>query len=352
MTSFVQEAIKDVLADPLASAREAEHAVGFIGSDFPPDIALASSRVFCHLPWRAGRLTPTADQWLESAFPGWSRSILEDWAAGGFDCFAQVVFSRSDDATQRLYYYVCELQRQGRIGGPRPLMLDVATIPRDSSIRHTRRALAMLLDELEVDAAHLAAGIEAANLRRRWYHNLAAQDLPGSLRESLARATLFRDLYPELASATAQANTAQRGVLLVGSTPPDERLHRAAEGVGWNVRGELHPYALGRHGLPIETGAADDPLHALALHLNRQTHGARTFADRAALLTEALDASAAQAVVFWMTEEDESMVWDLPRLRAVLAQRELPALALLRRRWDLADDSITELEQFLEGLSA
>ena len=352
MTLSFQEHITSVLADPLAAARQATDAVGFVGSDFPPELALATGRVFCHLPWRSGRLTPMADQWLESAFPGWARSLLEDWVAGCFDCFGNVVFSRSDDATQRLYYYICELQRQGRIGGPRPLMLDVATIPRDSSIRHTRRALATLLEELEVDATCLEAGIEAANLRRRWYQNLAVQDLPGSLRENLARATLFRDLYPELAPASAQSNTAQRGVLLVGSTPPDDRLHSAVEGAGWNVRGELHPYALGRHGLPIDAGAADDALHALALHLNRQTHGARTFADRATLLADALDASAAQAVVFWMTEEDESMVWDLPRLRALLAQRELPALALLRRRWDLADDSITELEQFLEGLSA
>src|SRR5690606_23352060 len=111
-------------------ARRSAAPVAYVGCDLPPDLALATERTFSHLPWRAGRATPWADRWLERSFPGWARSMLEDWAAGEYDFFDAVIFSRGDDATQRLYYYVCELQRRGRLGGPRPLVLDVACIPR------------------------------------------------------------------------------------------------------------------------------------------------------------------------------------------------------------------------------
>src|SRR5690606_25047729 len=172
-------------------------------------------------------------------FPGWARSMLEDWAAGTFDCFESVVFTRGDDASQRLYYYVCELQRLGRLAGPRPLILDVALIPRESSVRHTARALERLLEELEIDAPALAEGTAQANLRRDWYQHLARQgELDGRLRENLARAVLFRDLYPELAGQSLPT-AAGKGVLLAGSAPPDDSLHSAVHAVGWNVCGEL-----------------------------------------------------------------------------------------------------------------
>lgn len=352
MTSSFAETVSAVLADPLATARAAARAVGFVGGDVPPELGLASKRVFCHLPWRAGRATPVADQWLESAFPGWARSMLEDWAAGTFDCFESVVFTRGDDAAQRLYYYVCELQRLGRIKGPRPLIFDVACIPRESSVRHTARALERLLEELEIDIAALAEGTAQANRRRAWYQRLAQQgEGDGRLREQLARAVLFRDLYAELGEQSLPLATG-KGVLLAGSAPPDDRLHRAIAAVGWNVCGELHPYALARHGAALEATGGDNALMALARRLNGQTHGVRSFADRAALLEQELDRGAASAVVLWLTEEDESLVWDVARLREVLKRRAVPTLVLPRRRWDLEDGAPAEVARFLEGLQS
>jgi len=352
MTRSFAETVSAVLADPLAAARASARAVGFVGGDVPPDLALASKRMFCHLPWRAGRATPVADQWLESAFPGWARSMLEDWAAGTFDCFESVVFTRGDDASQRLYYYVCELQRLGRLAGPRPLILDVALLPRESSVRHTARALERLLEELEIDAPALAEGTAQANLRRDWYQHLARQgELDGRLRENLARAVLFRDLYPELAGQSLPT-AAGKGVLLAGSAPPDDSLHSAVHAVGWNVCGELHPYALARHGAPVAATGGDNALMALARRLNGQTHGVRSFADRAALLEQELDRGAASAVVLWLTEEDESLVWDVARLREVLKRRAVPTLVLPRRRWDLEDGAPAEVARFLEGLQS
>src|SRR5690606_38530408 len=115
---------------PLAASRGG---IGFVGPDVPVDVLLASGRPFGHLPWRAtgaigaigatgatgaAGATPWADRWLESSFPFWARSILEQWHDGAFDALDTVIFSRADDASQRLYYYVAELKRRGKRGGP------------------------------------------------------------------------------------------------------------------------------------------------------------------------------------------------------------------------------------------
>jgi hypothetical protein len=350
MTLTLQQHVAAVLADPLAAARSAMQPIGFVGADLPPELALATGRVFSHLPWQTGRATPRADAWLESSFPGWARSMVEDWADGYFDLFDAVVFTRGDDAAQRLYYYICELQRRGRLQGPRALMLDAALIPRDSSVRHCRRALQQLLDELGLGAADIAQGIAAGNLRRHWYRQLATTPgLPGVLREQLGRASLFQDIYPGGAALTLPPADPGRPLLLAGSAPPDERLHAAVAEAGWNVGSELHGRALLRFGAPIEV-AQDDPLLALARRLNAQPWGPRSFVDRQQLLHEELDATQPAAAVLWLTEEDESIAWDLARLRTVLQARGIPALVLTRRRWALDDGASDAIRHFLGEL--
>lgn len=351
MTLTLQQHLDAVLADPLAAARSSERPIGYVGADLPPELALATGRVFCHLPWQAGRTTPRADAWLESSFPGWARSMLEDWAEGRFDGFDAVVFTRGDDAAQRLYYYLCELQRLGRIGGPRALMLDAATIPRDSSVQHCRRALQQLLDELGAGSADIAQAVAAGNARRHWYQQLAlTPGLPGTLRENLGRASLFHDLFDEAAALALPPAHKGRRLLLAGSTPPDDRLHHAAAAVGWNVCSELHPHSLQRHGPPLDT-SSDEPLLALARRLNAQPWGPRSFIDRTALLQQELASAQPEAALLWLTEEDESIAWDLARLRSVLAERGIPALVLTRRRWALDDGAVEALTAFLEDLS-
>ena len=104
--STAARAIDAILADPLARSRDCGAGVGFVGLDYPQDVAFALPAPALHLPWRADRPVPFADRWLESSFPGWARSIVEDWSTGAFDALTTVVFSRGDDASQRLYYYV------------------------------------------------------------------------------------------------------------------------------------------------------------------------------------------------------------------------------------------------------
>jgi hypothetical protein len=350
MSTALFKTLAATLADPLAGIDVRDAPIGHVGFDIPLDVLLASGRPFCHLPWVPGRATPLADRWLESAFPGWARSILEDWLRGAFDCFHSVVFTRGDDASQRLYYYLCELQRRGLAAGPRPLIFDVAMIRRPSSLQHCERAIRTLLAQLDVDLSALGSGMARANHQRELFAALAAvRAAPGHVYENIARASLFRDLSPVLDGVTLEAAAPARRLLLAGSVPPDDRFHRAVEAIGWNVVAEALQLTITRHGAPLGDHHAA-PLAALAQHCNAAQGGSRDFADRAANLVGAARSAQAAAVVLWLTEEDEALAWHIARQRAALSAAGIPHLVLIRQRWDGSDDAAGAMCRYLQQL--
>ena len=334
------------LADPLAASRAAAVPVAYVGFDVPLDLVLCGERHFSHLPWRTDRPTPAADRWLESSFAGWARSMVQDWFDGAFDHFDSVVFTRGDDSSQRLYYYLCELKRRSFIAGPEPLILDVAQIPRDSSIDHNRQALARLLDQLGIAPEALATGRSRANVQRSLFARIDSERCgQGHRYEHIARASLFADLGPTLQQTQFTGTITAPRVLLAGSSPPDDRFHRAIEAVGWNVGGDSYHRALRRHGAPIATDC--DALSAVARHLNQSCFGPRAFGDRTTALLGDIERTHANAVVLWLAEEDEALAWSVARQRQALAHCGVPALVLTRRRWDGSDGAAEAMQQFL-----
>jgi len=344
--STAARAIDAILADPLARSRDCGAGVGFVGLDYPQDVAFALPAPALHLPWRADRPVPFADRWLESSFPGWARSIVEDWSTGAFDALTTVVFSRGDDASQRLYYYVRELQRRGHLGGPAVAILDVARIPRETSRRHTRTALAAVVERLGLDDAALREGIRRTNVLRAAFAAVStARAGNGVGAHRLARASLFADVSPWAAEVMQPQATPRLRVLLTGSAPPDERLHDAVSLAGGDVVGETHGYGLHRLGAPIDA-AIDDPLAAIASRLH-EGGGPRSFADPAVALSSALESARPDVVVLWLTREDEAIAWQVPALRRVLAERGMPMLELTTRSWAADDGALAEIETFV-----
>lgn len=347
MTHALENFLDQVLADPLAPAFAADDPVGYVGLDVPLELMMASGRHFSHLPWQKGRQTPQAQRWLESAFPGWAMSILEDWIDGAFDCFGQVVFSRGDDAAQRLYYYICELQRRKILDGPAPVLYDIAKISRTTSVNHCRLAVQKLMAELDIPEAGLHEAIVQANARRSLYGMLDLLRVgPGRLYEKLARASLYRDNFNEVASAELPVTPRTPRVLLAGSVPPDDTLHLAVEAAGWNVVGELHQLSLSRFGPPVDTDFAD-PLQALANHYNTCPCSPRAFGDRGARLRTEVGRTQADAVVLWLTRTDEALAWHVIRQRQVLDELSVPALVLTGRRWEADDGVVESITEFL-----
>lgn len=341
--------IDTILADPLSSARAAPRAIGYVGFDVPIDLLLAPPIYSAHLPWRTGAAFPFADQWLESGFPEWSRAILEDWAAGHFDFMEAVIFTRGDDAAQRLYYYICELKRRGDIGGPQPLIFDIARIDRPTSVARTSYSVRHLAELLGLSDDDLAEGIARANARREAFEAWeAARGANGAAHERLARASLYVPLNELPDAAIKPSPQTERRVLLAGSVPPDARLHRAVEVSGFSITGEAHDLSLLRHGPAVRTSG--DPADAIGRQIQALPIGARSFANRGPIVVEAALRARAQAVILWYVEEDEAQVWQIPSQTQALAREGIPALVLTRRSWSGENGTTEQIQDFLKDL--
>jgi len=349
--SAIEERVTAVLSEPLAAA-SAGGALGYVGLDIPPDLLLAGDRVSCHLPLRVPRDTVRTARWLESSFPLWTHSILESWWEGEFDCFDQVIFSRGDDAAHRLYYYICELQRQGRIGGPRPLVFDVARIERESSRRYTANALRDLAGRLEIDEAALRRGVRQANEWRRLFAFIQAQRRGlGSFYERLVRASLYADPRVLLQGWNPEVPDRSCGaIVLAGSTPPDDRIQLAIEQAGWTVCEELYDRGLRRLGAEVDEAAQDLP-RAIAERWLAHHFTSSDWSDPAAELIGTVRRTRASAAIVWCTREDEALAWRVAAQRTALQQAGIPALVLVARSWTFDDGADKEIKSFLGGLA-
>jgi hypothetical protein len=340
-------AIEAGLSDPLADCRRRGGGVAFVGPDVPIEIMLASGRPFGHLPWRADGLTPWADRWLESSFPFWARSVLEQWHQDAFEALETVVFSRADDASQRLYYYVAELKLRGKLAGPAVAIFDIAFVPRESSLQHTQAAVLELMRSFDVNHEKLLEGIVGANrLRQKFAELERGRAANGSLYERLGRAALWTDPSRwiddvEIASSTPVSAR----LLLAGSVPPDDRIHRAVDAAGASIIAEAHGAASVRFGAEIEPG--DVPLErVLAEHMRVASIGPRAFFDRAAWIVDRATAVGATAVVIWLTREDEALAWSLPAIRQALDAARMPTLLLPAARWQCDDGALERIAEF------
>src|ERR1700722_7859919 len=270
MSSFEQltdEALRDPLAAARAHARGGGRGIGFVGAEIPVELIIAANAFPLRLPGFARSSDGTmsgggaADAYLESSFMPEVRSICEQYLQGVFDFVHSIIFPRSNDSAQRLYYYLSELRRQGIAKGPEPLIFDLAKIPRDTSRTHSRSSVESLASQLGVRTEALPQAIALRNRRRELSAAAAAARFNdaaghrGSVMDRIFRAADFCDAEvfdTQLAAwmvkagepnGQPQAPNGRPRLLLAGSAPPDERLHLAVEAAGGNVVAELgdHP---------------------------------------------------------------------------------------------------------------
>lgn len=290
--------------------------IASLGPCLPLDLLEATGRHAGQLRWLLGEPTPQADRWLESKFPVWSRSIVEQWATGRFDELDAVVFSRGDDAVQRVYYYLCELQRRGLVAGPRPMIFDIAQIPRATSEAHTIASVRGLAAKLGLDDTALEAAIGKTNARR----------------------------------AARPEQDGRPACLLAGTPPPHCLLHDAAAAAGFVALGETLAEAWSGPGPRVEE-ASGDPAAMIGRQVHARRNDRRGFLDVPQAVSALARESAAVAAVLWYSEEDEARVWELPRLRSAIGELGIPVLVMARRDETGADGAPDEIHAFLKGLS-
>ena len=291
--------------------------IASIGPNLPHDVLVATGRFAGPLAVDTRRSTERASQWLESKFAPWTKMVVEAWADGDLDHLEAVVFSRAEDSSQRLYYYVCELQRRGLLSGPEAVIVDIAKIPRPSCEGRPTEAVRALCRRFDVGDDALEQAIRQTNERRR---------------------------------AMPQAPEGRR-CLVAGTAAPDDRIHRIVEGCGFVAVAETLADEWGNIG-PLVTEGTGDPAAAVGAQLHQFSIGPRSFADPAEELLSRMRAVNAQAVVVWRIEEDEAQAWHLPAQRRALEENGIPSLVMTRRDWLLRDGAADEIASFLTGIAA
>lgn len=291
--------------------------IALAGPNLPHEVLAAAGKHAGPIALDLAAPTPRAQQWVESKFAPWAFALVEAWANGGYDHLEAVLFSRADDTSQRLYYYLCELQRRGLVAGPRPLIFDVGKIPRPSSRNLTVAAVRKLAGELGVGDAALEVAIVIANTLRA-EHSVARPSSPVCL--------------------------------LHGTPPPDHRLHRVIEAAGFATSGMTLSELWLSPGPAVAEGTGD-PAAALGAQLHGRRQGARSFADPATHLHDMVVASGARAVILWRIEEDEAQTWQFPAERRALISLGLPTLELTRSDWLAGDGAPAAITQFLAGVA-
>ena len=106
-------------------------------------------------------------------------------------------------------------------------------------------------------------------------------------------------------------------MILAGSVPPDDRLHRLVEQAGWTIIEELHDRGLTRLGAAVEATALDLP-QAVSREWLRHQFAARDMSDPGKALAEAVSRTRANGVILWCTREDEALAWRVAAQRTAL----------------------------------
>lgn len=331
--------------------RSSERKIGYVGHDNPIELILAAGASPIGVHGRADHGTPRADQYVEGTFSPASRSIAEQWLSGELDELEAVIFSRSDDSAQRLYYYLCELQRRGLCGGPRPLLYDIANWNRDSSLAHTIASTRHLAREMGISSDALPRAIERVRERSQLLASasaitLAPQPARGSFTQHLLR-TAERD-WSEAYDSTLRAAQdptpapidATR-LILIGSAPPDERLHEAAEREGANIVATLNEATPHRADSSANSGDVFEQIaRRCRAHTWRATlHSPEDFCDRATDLGVA-------GVILWTVSEDAALAWAAPRIERALHARGIAVLPLLMQPWNVAAEALDAVAAF------
>jgi hypothetical protein len=131
-----------------------------------------------------------------------------------------------------------------------------------------------------------------------------------------------------------------RRVLLAGDPPPDGQLHTAIEATGASVVLELTESGF----TPEKNG--HDPFADIATEFQRRESPALSMRrDARWLAARALDCRA-DAVLVWLSEQNEALPWEISRQLQSLRTAGIPALLLARQPWEISAATLTQVMHF------
>jgi hypothetical protein len=363
------ESIAPLRLDPQAVARRSAadgvRTIGYVADAVPVALILAAGALPVQLRAHPDDDASAVDDLVESRFTTPMRIIAAQWLGGAFDHLDAVIFPRSDDSAQRLYYYVCELQRRGQCRGPRALLYDIANLPRRASFEHTLDSTRRLAAELGSATGALARAMQRVARRESLLQSIRARrrlvsPLPGSAGWAVefAASCDWREEFDVAAGEWLQQASglaAPRRVMLAGSPLPDAQMHRAIEDCGACVVSELttagewpaDAVADARGADAQTTPHPDDALTRIAATAQRWKSPALAMRQDPRWLADTARRDGVDAVIAWLSEQDEALPWEIARQLQALRADGIPTLLLARQPWRLTTSTLDAVRQFI-----
>ncbi len=334
--------------DPTIHLRECRMAgvkvVGKIGYGVCDELILAAGMESTAVRAGVGRHV-LADEYLEYAFTEKGKCLFDVVAGsdrGGAADF--VVFSDSEDLSNRLYYYLRELKRsEPERSIPELYMVDWLFSGHMMYQGWNEKALHRFAAQLERWSGNIvtdAALTESISLYNRQY--CAVSEILRQRTEGVPRVTgcealvilgakdymdkrRYTDLVEELAEDTASWPEAE-GVKLFfsGSIQQDLAIYEKTESAGFVICGEDHDVGMRAFERPVRTDLK--PLKALVdSYMLRSPSAAKGLVkERVSALLENVEKTNAACVLFYTDLYDEAASWDYPSQRKALKERGIP----------------------------
>lgn len=357
LTAFAQ-AFADPYAGARAFKRNGGRVVGYLSANAPVELVEAAGLYPVRIDGGGVSATPRSDAFMESLFDPTVRGVCERLLAGEFDFIDALILPRTVDSVQRLYYYLCEQQRNGRVKLPTLIFYDLLHTPFYSSAKHNLASLSRVRAALEAVAGApiaeeaLTQAIAVSNQRRELLGRCLAGEMSGVERLHVVAgaermlASAFIAMASGLPEALQQRTSAPRArVVLVGNAPDDDRLHQAIEAAGCVVAGDFHDRD-GR-GLCARIDRSLPPMRALNEHHHRQTRSPRTFPSGPEALLATIEQRRADAVIFFYYAQEEVLTWDYPAQRDALDARGVESICLSAQPYQIDAAAITAATQEL-----
>jgi benzoyl-CoA reductase/2-hydroxyglutaryl-CoA dehydratase subunit BcrC/BadD/HgdB len=333
------------MAAALASHRAGTPVVGVTSNTVPVEMIRAAGGF--PIVVRSDRpVTPLADEYMEpGVFQPRIRRIFDAVASGEWSWLAGLVIPRTSEQEYKLFLYLQELTRTGHRGLPPIHLFDLlhARTPGSDAYNRDRTAhLARALGDMTgqapsrdrladavIEGNRVRAAVRAVGDLRRPEPRLRGVDAlacigashlidPGTYVETAREAVSDLARRPVLTGAR---------IVLAGELSDTQEVHRLVEGEGAIVIAEESWWGTCAAG--DEVVADDDVSGALANKYAFDALSPRVFPVQAAdCWFERLATPPVDGVVFVVPAGDSVVGWDVPRRRAWLADRGMPAFVL------------------------
>jgi hypothetical protein len=139
---------------------------------------------------------------------------------------------------------------------------------------------------------------------------------------------------------------APRRVMLAGDPLPDNQMHLAIEVCGASVVLEL------TESTSIDERARLEPLAAIAEEFRRRESPALSMRRNERWLADCALEHRAEAVVVWLSEQNEALPWEIARQMKALHAARIPALLVARQPWRPSALVLAQVMEFVRNPGA